>query len=105
VAGRKIASPTGAGGSTLDGASAAGPPSTSPDAATGSPDDPSSLSDAPDQSSPAGSTTSPDVAHPHDDDPIPGSWWLVALAAVLVIGLALALLVATRPRGGAHRRH
>jgi len=52
------------------------------------------------------SSAGPDLADPPADDAMPGSWRLAALAAVFVLGLAVALLfAAARPRGGAHRRH
>jgi hypothetical protein len=59
---------------------------------------------APDSAEP--SSAGPDLADPPADDAMPGSWRLAALAAVFVLGLAVALLfAAARPRGGAHRRH
>jgi hypothetical protein len=77
---------------------------------TGSPDDTSSLTtEAPGASASGTAETSspgPDLADPPGDDAIPGSWWLAVLAALFVLGLAVALLfAAARPRGGAHRRH
>ena len=48
----------------------------------------------------------PDLADPPTDDAMPGTWRIAALAALFVLGLAVALLIAAaRPRGGAHRRH
>ena len=110
VAGRKVASPVGDGRSTLEVAAASGSTSgASPEATTGSPDDTSTLtSDAPDPSDPSSTATSsaPDLADPSGDDAIPNSWRVAALAALFVLGLAVALLIAAaRPRGGAHRRH
>jgi hypothetical protein len=111
VTGRKGASPAGDGRSTVDVVPAAGATAAPAPPTTGSPDGTSSVtSDTPDPSS-TGTTTSPgaddpDLADPPADDAMPGSWRIAALAALFVLGLAVALLIAAaRPRGGAHRRH
>jgi hypothetical protein len=107
VAGRKVASPAGDGRSTLEVASGTTSAS-SPEATTGSPGTSALTSGAPDRSgsSTASTSSAPDLADPSGDDAVPTTWRVAALAALVVLGLAVALLVAAaRPRGGAHRRH
>jgi hypothetical protein len=106
VEGRKLAAPTGDGRASreVDAGLAAGTLT-----ADGSPASASSTSSHPSDStgSSTGSTSpAPQRADTSGADAIPDNWRLAAAVALLVGGLAVALLfVAGRPRSGAHRRH